>query len=330
MNCHRCRAGWRGVACDRCVPLTGCAHGSCKEPGQCVCERGWTGARCDRDICLCSSKPCFGNSSCLNVGESFICICVAGFTGKNCQLKSTPCSPDGSSCQNGGTCVDSSGSDNSSCICPSGFTGRFCQSNVCDPNPCENDGICSHRDLTFTCVCPPAFSGPVCSFRLCSSVQCINGGTCFNHTDSPIRCVCPPGFTGSSCELHVNKLKVKPRFKSAVPGHTFHRSHRPADRELLKISMKETVGASGSLPTQSQVVCLTILVLLTCLVVLVTSGIIFFHRCETWMANVKYSHLVRQRRDFLLRAGDGEDHTINVIIPEKIKLRNYGQGYTSI
>lgn len=94
--------------------------------------------------------------------------------------------------------------------------------------------------------------------------------------------------------------------------------------------MKKTVGASGSLATQSQVVCLTILGLLTCLVVLITTGIIFFNRCETWMANVKYSQLVRQQRDFLLRVGEGEEHTINIILPEKIKLSNYGQGYTSI
>ncbi|XP_055029187.2 protein delta homolog 1 [Misgurnus anguillicaudatus] len=330
----RCMAGWRGIACDRCVPSADCAHGSCEEPGQCICERGWTGARCDRDISLCSSKPCFGSSVCVDVGDSYTCICTAGFTGKQCQLKNnTPSLTDGSSCQNGGTRVDRNGSDDNFCICPSGFTGHFCETeiDVCDSNPCENDGVCRSRDLTFTCVCPPAFSGPVCSFRLCSdSGRCVNGGICFNRTDSRIRCLCPPGFSGSSCEL---QLKVKPRFKAAgpghltVPAHTFHKFLRPPDHKLHKIPTKETARASGFLATQSQVICLAMLGLLTCLVVLVTTGIIFFNRCEMWVANVKYSQLVRQQRDFLLNASDGE---VNIILPEKIKLSHFGKHYTSI
>ncbi|XDV43855.1 hypothetical protein PO909_012253, partial [Leuciscus waleckii] len=86
----RCRSGWRGPACDQCVPSVGCVHGTCEEPGQCICERGWTGARCDRDVRPCSSKPCWGNSSCVETdGGGHACVCSAG---------------DGSRCQNGGSC----------------------------------------------------------------------------------------------------------------------------------------------------------------------------------------------------------------------------------
>ncbi|KAI2654025.1 hypothetical protein H4Q32_010632 [Labeo rohita] len=294
----RCTAGWRGAACDQCVPSPDCVHGTCEEPGQCVCERGWTGARCDREVRQCSSKPCSGNSTCVERGAGggggHVCLCSPGYTGENCQLKTGPCSVNGSRCQNGGTCVNTSGSDSRSCLCPPGFTGAFCEikPDVCEPNPC------------------------------------VNGGTCFDNTHGGIRCTCPPRFTGPSCELHIGKLKPKPRVKAAgpghyaVPAHAFHKLLRPPEREPLQ--------PSGPLVTRSQIICFAVLGLLTCLVVLVTTGIIFFNRCETWMANAKYSQLVRQQRDFLLRASDREEHSVNIILPEKIKLSNYGRHYTSI
>lgn len=94
--------------------------------------------------------------------------------------------------------------------------------------------------------------------------------------------------------------------------------------------MKEAGRTPSPLVTRSQVICFAVLGLLTCLVVLGTTGIIFFNRCESWMANAKYSQLVRQQRDYLLRSKDGEDQSVNIILPEKIKLTNYGNHYTSI
>ncbi|XP_016109957.1 protein delta homolog 1 [Sinocyclocheilus grahami] len=239
----RCRAGWRGAVCDQCVPSPDCVHGVCEEPGQCICERGWTGARCDREVHRCSSKPCSGNSTCVETrGGGHVCLCSPAYTGENCQLKKGPCSANSSRCQNGGTCVNTSGSDS-----------RF-------------------------------------------------------------SCLCPAGFTGSSCELHISQLKHKPRVKASGPAHAFHKLLlRPAESE------------SGPLVTHSQIICFSVLALLTCLVVLVTTGIVFFTRCETWMANAKYSQLVRQQRD-----QQREQHSLNIILPEKIKLSNYSKHYTSI
>ncbi|KAF4101799.1 protein delta homolog 1 [Onychostoma macrolepis] len=238
----RCRAGWRGAACDQCVPSPDCVHGACEEPGQCVCERGWTGACCDREVRLCSSKPCSGNSTCVETGGGHVCLCSPGYTGEDCQLKKAPCSANSRSsrCQNGGTCVNTSGSDSRS------------------------------------------------------------------------SCLCPAGFTGPSCELHISKRKHKPRVKASAPAHAFHKLLlRPAE--------------SDPLVTRSQIICFAVLGLLTCLVILGTTGIVFFNRCETWMANAKYSQLVRQQR-----ASDREQHSLNIILPEKIKLSNYGKHYTSI
>lgn len=147
-------------------------------------------------------------------------------------------------------------------------------------------------------------------FALIRSSRCQNGGTCVNTSGSDSRssCLCPAGFTGPSCELHISKLKHRPRVKASAPVHA-----RP-----------ETETESDPLVIRSQIICFAVLGLLTCLVILGTTGIVFFNRCETWMANAKYSQLVRQQR-----ASDREQHSLNIILPS-IKLSNYGKHYTSI
>ncbi|XP_026103152.1 protein delta homolog 1-like isoform X2 [Carassius auratus] len=248
-----------------------------------------------QEVHRCSSKLCSGNSTCVQTGRGgHVCLCSPGHTGENCQLKTGACSENGSRCQNGGSCVNTSGFDSrSSCLCAPGFTGSVCEKelDVCQPNPCVNGGRCVQRDPTYTCVCPPRFTGP-------------------------------------SCELHVSQLKPKPRARALGPGHhtaaahTFHKLLRPSEREPLQ--------PSGPLVTRSQIICFSVLGLLTCLVILVTTGIVFFSRCETWMANTKYSQLVRQQRDQLLRASDLEQRSLNIILPENIRMSNYSRLYTSI
>ena len=40
---------WRaGQTCDHCICLTGCVHGYCNNPFECICEDGWTGIFCDK------------------------------------------------------------------------------------------------------------------------------------------------------------------------------------------------------------------------------------------------------------------------------------------
>ncbi|MBN3314742.1 DLK1 protein, partial [Atractosteus spatula] len=338
----RCRPGWRGQTCDQCVPYPGCLHGTCQKPWQCICEEGWVGSQCDRNIHSCMPQPCSNNSTCIETGNGgYICICAHGYTGKNCQQKMGPCFTNGSPCQNGGTCQDYNGSAlHPSCLCPPGYNGNFCEIDLddCESSPCVNGGTCVDHGPDYTCLCPGRFSGKNCNDTLvpCVSHPCENGGRCLQHPDGDFHCVCKPGFTGKACSSHRVKAS-RPSDKEpshvqhySLPSHVFHKMLHHQDREVLKITMKETVHSSNSLINKSQVICFIVLGLLTCLVVLGTTGIVFFNKCEMWMANAKYSQLVRKQRNHFLKANNGEEHSMNIILPEKIKLTNYGKHYTSI
>ncbi|XP_008307716.1 protein delta homolog 1 [Cynoglossus semilaevis] len=354
----RCKPGWQGDNCDQCLRFPGCLHGTCEKAWQCVCDEGWVGSLCDQDTRLCSSRPCVGNATCIETGEGgYLCICPQGYTGEKCQLRTGGCHANSSPCLNGGTCTEVSGSEaSSSCLCPLGFSGDFCEvsSDSCLPNPCLNGGNCTNHGLAFTCSCPRGFTGFTCndttSLSPCAGQPCANGSTCIGQPDGTFRCICPKGLTGLTCSLqHRPRSRAKlggtrpadhrayaltPQHYS-LPAHAFHRLLRPPERDLLKITLKETVHSPGVLVTQGQLICFGILALLTCLVILGTTGIVFFGRCETWMANAKYSQLVRQQREHLLREAGGTsqedvEHSVNIILPEKIRLTSFGRNYTSI
>uniref|UniRef100_A0A8C3P075 Protein delta homolog 1 n=1 Tax=Cyanoderma ruficeps TaxID=181631 RepID=A0A8C3P075_9PASS len=338
----RCQPGWQGALCNQCVPFPGCLHGSCAKPWQCICEEGWVGSLCDIDIHPCSAKPCTNNSTCIETGDGgYICLCAQGFTGKNCHLKKGPCIINGSPCQNGGTCIDDNGfAPHASCLCPSGFAGNFCEidRDDCESNPCENGGTCTDVGVGFSCSCSHGYTGKLCSSRVtfCASGPCENGGTCSEQPQGGFECICKPEFVGATCK-HPSKntslsgmsmgTRHVQNYKPLSKAH--HRSVHQ-QQEILKITVKETIQNADPLLSRSQVICFVVLGLLTCLVVLGTTGIVFFSKCEMWLANAKYSHLLRKKKNFFLKSNNGENLSVNIIFPEKIKLTNYTKNYTAI
>ncbi|XP_026163272.1 protein delta homolog 1 isoform X1 [Mastacembelus armatus] len=354
----RCKPGWQGDNCNQCVTFPGCVHGTCEKAWQCICREGWVGSLCDQDTRLCSSRPCADNATCIETGEGgYLCICPYGHAGENCHLKRGVCLTNSSPCQNGGTCMDASGSAGySSCLCTPGFSGDLCEISIdsCQPNPCLNGGNCTNHGLAFMCVCPHGFTGFTCndtvSLSPCAGGPCTNGGTCVGQPDGTFRCICQKWFTGPTCSLQ-ERPKARSKPVSAKPGdhrvfaltpqhyslpaHAFHKLLRPPERDLLKITLKETVHSPGVLVTHGQLICFGLLALLTCLIILGTAGIVFFGRCEAWLANAKYSQLVRLQKEHLLReAGstsqEKPEHSVNIILPEKIRLTSFGRHYTSI
>ncbi|XP_030414602.1 protein delta homolog 1 isoform X1 [Gopherus evgoodei] len=339
----RCQPGWQGALCNQCVPFPGCVHGSCAKPWQCVCEEGWVGSLCDIDIHPCSSKPCTNNSTCIETGDGgYICLCAKGFTGKNCHLKKGPCIINGSPCQNGGTCVDDNGfAPHASCLCLPSFAGNFCEIDVddCEPNPCENGGTCTDIGGGFNCHCPIGYMGKSCSSRVifCASSPCENGGTCHEHPEGGFECICKPEFVGVTCtylnrntSLHGVNTEAKHGQSYNLPPNAHPKSVPHQEYKVLKITMKETIQNTDPLLNKSQVICFIVLGLLTCLVVLGTTAIVFFSKCEMWLANAKYSHLLRKKKNCFLQSNNGENLSVNIIFPEKIKLTNYTKNYTAI
>nr|XP_056707260.1 protein delta homolog 1 [Euleptes europaea] len=335
----RCQPGWQGPVCDQCIPFPGCQHGTCAKPWQCICEEGWLGSLCDAAVHPCASKPCMNNSTCIETGEGggYICLCVEGYAGKNCHVRKGPCVVNGSPCQNGGTCVDNDGfAPRASCLCLPGFTGMFCEieADPCESNPCQNGGTCTNSSGGFGCQCPAGYGGAFCSGHVtfCASHPCANGGTCHEHPEGGFECFCKPHFVGVTCASHHRNASgitlAERRQNHHLHTKASHRPLHPKEQDILTI--RETIENRPSFLNKSQVICFIVLGLLTCLIVLGTAGIVFFSKFEMWLANARYTHLVRKERDCYLKANKGENLSVNIIFPEKIKLTDYSKNYTAI
>ncbi|XP_071995527.1 EGF-like repeat and discoidin I-like domain-containing protein 3 isoform X2 [Engystomops pustulosus] len=93
---------------------------------------------------------------------------------------------------------------------------------LCEPNPCENGGICLSglSEETYTCECPTGFNDPNCSSVVevdpCHPNPCHNGGFCEiseayrGDTFIGYVCKCPHGFNGIHCQHNVNECERDP------------------------------------------------------------------------------------------------------------------------
>ncbi|PIC22113.1 hypothetical protein B9Z55_026700 [Caenorhabditis nigoni] len=130
-NKCKCSNGFKGFACEQCVPKEGCIHGHCSQnmPDTCECKPGYEGELCDRGICG-SLSPCLNGGTCKTDSNELLgykCQCSPDYSGKHCE---TPISKSHCSnrdiCQNGGKCI-ALDSTTITCKCNDGFGGVFCE-----------------------------------------------------------------------------------------------------------------------------------------------------------------------------------------------------------
>ncbi|KAF4523890.1 hypothetical protein B566_EDAN016082 [Ephemera danica] len=201
-------------------------------PGQgysCHCPYGFAGSRCEAVVDWCSTKPCMNQAKCRQTDHTFSCSCAPGWTGKLCDVEMVSCEAAATrkgmsveSLCNNGTCENIGNSHR--CQCLDGFAGSYCQEegqncelniNECQPNPCQNGGLCHDLVNGFSCSCPPGTLGIICDINLddCVPGACHNGGNCTDKVNG-FECKCPPGFVGPRCEGDINNYHC-----SCRPGY---------------------------------------------------------------------------------------------------------------
>jgi cysteine-rich repeat protein len=192
-----CGDGLVGTS-ERCDDRNPNASDGCSP--ECRVESGW---RCDgseptvcEEICgdgtLVGAEAIAGGCDDGNTddddGCSATCSVQGGFLCGDEPSVCTPvddCNPD--PCENGGVCID--GDDAYTCQCGgTGFEGPSCETNVddCSPNPCENGGACTDEVNGFSCNC---------------SSTGYTGDTCRTNVDD---CVPNPCGNGGTCTDGVN------------------------------------------------------------------------------------------------------------------------------
>ncbi|XP_077056689.1 hyaluronan-binding protein 2 [Siphateles boraxobius] len=79
----------------------------------------------------------------------------------------------------------------------------FDEPEVCDPNPCQNKGVCEILENDrYKCICPEPYIGKNCQNErnVCKKVKC-GHGDCVRTQESPFyECKCWPPYLGSKCK----------------------------------------------------------------------------------------------------------------------------------
>ena len=87
---------------------------------------------------------------------------------------------------------------------------------LCEPNPCQNHGICTDEINKYSCNCTSTgFDGKNCEEEIneCLSSEesgvetCKNGGKCVDEIGT-FSCDCPKGWEGKFCDKDTNECLV--------------------------------------------------------------------------------------------------------------------------
>ncbi|XP_078697156.1 ZP domain-containing protein-like isoform X1 [Branchiostoma floridae x Branchiostoma belcheri] len=160
----------------------------------------------------CPRSNQWGTHNCNPVGENAGAVC-------------SNCASDSSSCSKNGACVTSPspGVGNFTCTCALGWTGEFCQEDVdeCKLETCLNGGNCTNTGGGYTCSCRDGYSGKNCQTNLCDPSPCQHDGVCVpeSHGSHGYRCDCQHGWEGTHCETASGVLTTctKDRMEIAIP-----------------------------------------------------------------------------------------------------------------
>ncbi|XP_078676549.1 hepatocyte growth factor activator serine protease-like [Branchiostoma floridae x Branchiostoma belcheri] len=131
----------------------------------------------DFDICvlLNSGYGYKGTYQCCEEQHNYICQSPAG-----------PCQPN--VCQHGGYCVSCFGQSSTFCICPQGYSGPFCEiADLCHPNPCPFDWICSTQAGGIHCAVPTGVKSTRSGF--CTATSCGSGLICIEDGRMGFSCI---------------------------------------------------------------------------------------------------------------------------------------------
>ncbi|XP_051770152.1 hyaluronan-binding protein 2 isoform X2 [Ctenopharyngodon idella] len=83
----------------------------------------------------------------------------------------------------------------------------FDEPEACNPNPCQNDGVCELlKNGRFKCICPEPYIGKTCQEErnVCKKVKC-GHGDCVRTQKAPFyECKCWPPYLGSKCKKGPN------------------------------------------------------------------------------------------------------------------------------
>ncbi|XP_058831374.1 delta-like protein 1 [Topomyia yanbarensis] len=181
----RCKLGFYGDNCNRCIPLPGCQHGGCQQSFECVCHKGWDGIFCSEPICRADCHPSRGY--CEKPGE---CRCRLGWSGPTCRdCQVLP------GCQRG-TCTKPL-----ECKCMPGWTGILCQTPICANNCSRDHGYCRRPG---ECRCRVGWMGDECN--KCHPYPGCKNGDCRR----PWECNCKPGWGGMLCDEELNYCEKNP------------------------------------------------------------------------------------------------------------------------
>lgn len=103
----------------------------------------------------CSPNPCKNGGSCTDLVGGYSCSCPAGYSGITCEIGDSA-SP---------SAMPTPLSSDFPSTAPSSQPSEY---DDCDPDPCENGGICSDGFGSYLCTCPSGFEGDRCEINITS------------------------------------------------------------------------------------------------------------------------------------------------------------------